>query len=52
MEQQGTSWEAVKMANAPVLSKRVLSRLTAEYLVPPDVLDEVVTGLGVDRLTG
>ena len=47
MEQQGTTWEAANLADAPVLSKRVLSRLTAEYLVPPDVLGEMVTRLGV-----
>ncbi|MGD0439200.1 MAG: hypothetical protein ABSB52_01110 [Acidimicrobiales bacterium] len=47
MEQQGTTWQAVNLADAPVLGRRLLSRLTAEYLVPPDVLDEIVTGLGV-----
>jgi hypothetical protein len=47
LEQQGTSWQAVKWTAASKPDKHTFSTLTSEYLVPPDVLVKLVTGLGV-----
>jgi hypothetical protein len=46
-EQQGTTWQAVNWAVAAKPDKHTFSALTAEYLVPPDVLGKLVSGLGV-----
>ncbi|HYA45475.1 MAG TPA: hypothetical protein VED59_07705, partial [Acidimicrobiales bacterium] len=46
LEQQGSSWQAVNWTAVPMLDKHAFVTLTADYLVPPDVLAKLVAGLG------